>query len=108
MDRILRPVVAGELAARLAPDRPALRRKISNLLGAQADCVKLLGQAQLIQLAHCMRLQIDPNPKWAQLFHRFKNAKRHAHLMQAQPQRQPANACTRDQHFHMIGPLLIS
>src|SRR5260221_10623270 len=59
MDRKLRPVVAGEAPARLLEDELAVAAVESEFAGLDAMCCELLREAQLAELAHGMRQEVD-------------------------------------------------
>ena len=106
MDRELRPFVTGLDAARLAPDRLAVLGEIRELLGADSGRIERVVQAELDQFAHRMRQHVDADAERPQLGHAFKDFCRNADLVQAERQRQPADAATRDENSH-VTPLLL-
>ena len=106
MDRKLRPFVSGLDAARLAPDRLAVLGEIRELPGADGVRIELVVQAELDQFAHRMRQHVDADAERPQLGHAFKNPGRNADLVQAERQRQPADAAARDEYGH-VTPLLL-
>ena len=105
MDRELRPFVTGLDAARLAPDRLAVLGEIRELLGADGVRIELVVQAELDQFAHRMRQHVDADAERPQLGHAFKDFGGNADLVQAERQRQPADAAARDENSH-VTPLL--
>ncbi len=100
MDRELRPLVAGIEPARLRPDRLAVFREVGKLLGAHAGGVELVHQAELDQFAAGVRQHVDADAERLQFAHAFEDAARHADLMQAERQRQPADAAAGNENRH--------
>ena len=100
MDRELRPFVTGLDAARLAPDRLAVLGKIRKFLGAHARGVEPVEQAEFDQFAHGMRQHVDADAERLQLGHALEDFGGNADLMQAERQRQPANAAAGDENRH--------
>src|ERR1700730_7866218 len=100
MDRKLRPFVTGLDAARLAPDRPAVLGEIRELLGAHAGCVKLTEQAEFDQLANRMRQHVDADAERLQRRDAFEDFGGNPDLVQAERQRQPADAAAGDEYGH--------
>ena len=105
MDRELRPFVTGLDAARLAPDRLAVLGKIGEFPGAHARGVELVEQAEFDQFAHGMRQHVDADAERLQLGHAFEYFGGNADLVQAERQRQPADAAAGDKNRHHT-PLL--
>ena len=106
MDRELRPFVTGLDAARFAPDRLAVLGEVGEFLGADGGCIKRVLQAEFDQFAHRMRQHVDADAERPQLGHAFEDPDGNADLVQAERQRQPANATTRDENSHVTPPLL--
>ena len=100
MDRELRPFVTGLDAARLAPDRLAVLGKIRQFLGAHGGRVEPVVQAEFDQLPHRMRQHVDTDPERPQFGHALKDAHWCADLVQAERQRQAADAAARDENRH--------
>lgn len=71
VDRKLRPVVAGELAARFAPDDFAALGGIDQFLRADSAGIQARQQAQFIEFAYRMGQHIDANAKRLDLRRRF-------------------------------------
>ena len=97
MDRELRPFVTGLDAARLAPDRLAVLGEIREFLGAHGGRIEPVVQAELDQFAHRVRQYIDADAERPQLGHAFENSGGNADLVQAERQRQPADAAAGDE-----------
>ena len=57
-----------------------------------------LRDAEIVELAHGVGLQIDADAERAHLAHRFEDDAGHADLVQRQGRRQPANAAAGDDH----------
>ena len=106
MDRELRPFVTGLDAARLAPDRLAVLGEIRQFPGADAGRIELVVQAELDQFAHRMRQHVDADAERPQLGHAFEHFGGNADLVQAERQRQPADAAAGDEYGH-VTPLLL-
>lgn len=104
----LRPFIAGLDAAGLAPDRLAVLGKIRELAGAHGGGVKLVEQAKLDQLAHGMRQNIDADAKRLQRRDALEDFGGNADLMQAECQRQSADAAAGDKNGHDAPSLLRS
>jgi hypothetical protein len=104
VDRELRPFITGVQPARLAPDRFAVLGEISKFSGAHAERVKLIQQTQLDQFAHRMRQHVDADAERLQRGDAFEYFGRHADLMQAERQRQPADAAAGDENGHGASP----
>ena len=99
MHRVLRPVVAGEFSARLGIDVVAVEPDQRPFLCGQADLVEVrLGDAEVVKLAHGVRLQVDADAERAHLAHRFEDGARHADLMQRERGGEPADAAAGDDH----------
>src|ERR1019366_375862 len=105
MDRELRPSVAGLDAARLAPDRLAVLGKIREFPGAHARRVELVEQAEFDQLAHGVRQHVDADAERLPLGHALEYFGGDADLVQAEPQRQPADAAAGDKYGHGYAPV---
>src|SRR5260221_14471055 len=100
MDRELRPLVTGLDAARLAPDRLAALGKVREFLGAHAGCIELVVQAELDQLAHRVRQHVDADAERLQFGHALEYFGGNPDLMQAERQRQSADAAARNKYGH--------
>jgi hypothetical protein len=72
--------------------------KYASFLGADACRIERVVQAELDQFAHRMRQHVDADAERPQLGHAFKDFCRNADLVQAERQRQPANAAARDEN----------
>jgi len=65
----------------------------------QADGVQhLLAQAQVVQLAHGIGLQVDAHAQRLECGHGFEHLARHADLVQRQGQRHAADAAAGDEN----------
>ena len=58
---VLRPVVPGIETTWLRPDPGPMAVVVGELGRPDADRLQLIGQAQLGQLAHCVRQDVDPD-----------------------------------------------
>ena len=97
MHRVLRPLVAGEQPARLGVDVVAVEPDQRPFLGRQAHAVEVgLREAEIVELAHGVGLQIDADAERAHLADRFEDDAGHADLVQRQRCRQPADAAAGD------------
>ncbi len=97
--RVLRPAVAGEQAARLGVHLVAVAAHQRPFARLDADGVEhFSAQAQVIELAHGIGLQVDAHAQRLQLGHRFEHDAGHADLMQRERQRHAADAAAGDQH----------
>src|SRR6266545_1526787 len=102
MDRELRPVVAGVAAAWLLVDElavAAVEGELARLDGASGQRVL---QAKLAELTHAVRQDVDADAQRLDLGRRLEHARGNAGLMQAERQRQPADAATDDQDIGVV------
>ena len=68
-------------------------------LGRQADAVEIgFGDAEVVELAHGIGLQIDADAERAHLAHRLEDDAGHADLVERERGRQAANAAAGDDH----------
>ena len=107
MHRILRPVVAGELAARLGIDVVAVQAHQRPFPGRQADAVEIgFGDAEIVELAHGIGLHIDADAERPHLAYRLVDNAGHADLVEREGHRQAANAAAGDDDTitHTRGP----
>ena len=102
MDRQLRPVVAGEASARLLVDELAMAAVEGELARLDGLRRQRLLQAEFAQLAHGMRQQIDADAERQHVGSGLEHARRDAGLVQAERQRQPADAAADDQHIGLV------
>src|SRR6195256_6859384 len=100
MDRKLRPFVTGLDAAGLAPDRLAVLGKIREFPGARAGRIERVEQADFDQLTHGMRQQVDADAERLQFRDALEHFGGNADLVQAERQRQSADAAARDKNGH--------
>ncbi len=98
MDRELWPVVAGKAAARLLEDELAVAAVEGELSRLDALRGQRLLQAEFAELAHGVRQKVDADAERHHLRRRFEDAARDSGLVQAERQRQPADAAAHDQH----------
>ncbi len=99
VDRILRPPVAGQPAAGFAIDVRAIEPDQGPLLGRHADGLELsLADAEVVEFAHGVGLQVDADAERPHLPHRLIDDAGHADLMQGQRRRQAADAASGDNH----------
>ncbi len=99
MDRILRPVVARRPAAGLGIDVVAVQPDQRPFLRRDADPVEVrLSDAEVVEFAHRIGLQIDADAQRAHLAHRLDDHAGRADLMQRQGRRQAADAAAGDNH----------
>ncbi len=99
MHGILRPLVAGQQAAGLGIDVVAVEADQRPLLGGQADAIEVgLRDAEVVELAHRVGLQVHADAQRAHLAHRLEHDARHADLVQRQRRRQPADAAAGDEY----------
>ncbi len=101
MDRKLRPVVAGEAAARLLVDELAVTAVEGELARLDGLCGERVLQAEFGELAHGMRQQVDADAERQHVGRGLEHARRDAGLVQAERQRQPADAATDDQDIRV-------
>ena len=95
---VLGPPVAGEEPARLAVDLAPVATHERPLARRHPDAVERFGaDAQVVELAHRVGLQVDPDAQRRELARPLEDRERHADLVQGQPEGQPADAATRDQ-----------
>ena len=99
MHRVLRPVVAREFAARLRIDVVAVQSDQRPFARRKADPVEVgLGDAEVVEFAHGIGLQIDADAERAHVAHRFEDDTGHANLMERERSREPANAAAGNDH----------
>ena len=99
MHRVLRPVVAREFAARLRIDVVAVQSDQRPFARRKADPVEVgLGDAEVVEFAHGIGLQIDADAERAHVAHRFEDDTGHANLMERKRSREPANAAAGNDH----------
>ena len=97
MNRILRPVVSGEQPARFGIDVVAVEPNQRPFLGGEADPVEVMrGDAEIVEFAHGVGLQVDADAERAHFADRFEYDARHTDLMQREGCRQSADAATGD------------
>jgi hypothetical protein len=97
--RVLRPVVAGEQPARLRIDVVAVQPDQRPFLRRNANPVEVLRrEAEVVELAHCIRLQVDADTERAHVAHRLEHDAGDPDLVQRQRRREPAEAAARDQY----------
>ena len=108
MHGVLRPVVAGEQPARLGVDVVAVQPDQRPFLRGQADAVEVgLAEAEVVELAHGVGLQVDADAERAHLAHRLEHDAGHTDLVQRERGREPADAAARNKdwfvgHAHPI------
>ncbi len=97
--RVLRPAIARQQAARLGIDVIAVAADQGPLAGLDADGVEqLVVEAEVVQLAHGIGLQVDADAQRLQLGHGLEDDARHADLVQREGERDAADAAAGDQH----------
>ena len=78
-------------------------------LAGKPDTVEVgLRDAEIVKLAHGVRLQIDADAERAHLAHRFEYDAWHADLVERQCRRQPANAAAGNNYWiirHRLDPI---
>ena len=99
--RQLRPAVAGESAARLLEDELAEAVVEAQLPRLDRGPGELFLQAELGELAHAVRQQVDADPERLDLRRGLEDSAGDAGLVQRQREREPADAAANDQYrFH--------
>ena len=101
-DRDLRPVVTRGLAARLGPDQLPMPVVEGEFGGEDARAREFFTQSQRGELAHRIRLQIDPVANRLEPGNRFIDAAVDADLVEAERGRKAGNAATDNDHLHAI------
>ena len=92
MHGVLRPLVPGEPPARLRVDVVAVEADQCPLFRGQADLVELrFRDAEVIELAHGVGLQVDADAKRLHLAHGLEHHARYADLVKREGRRQPAD-----------------
>ena len=76
-------------------------RKVGELGSTDARALEFFLQSELDQLAAGMRQYIDADAKGFKYRNAFEHAHRHADLMQAQCERQPADPATGNKNRHL-------
>ena len=96
--RVLRPAVAREQAARLGVDVVAVAPHQRPLARLDADGVEhLLADAELVELAHRVGLQVDAHPQRLQGGHGLQDHTGHADLVQREGEGHAPDAAAGDQ-----------
>src|SRR5262249_11015752 len=85
---------------RLGPDQLASLGVVRKLFGAHAGAVEPVHQAELAQLARGMRQDVDADAERFDLADRLEHPARHADLVEAEREHQPANATPGDEYRH--------
>ena len=99
MNRVLRPVVSGQEPPGLGIDVIAVESDQRPFFCGQAHAVEIvLGEAEIVEFAHGIGLQIDADAERAHVPDRFEDNAGHADLVERQGCRQPANAAAGDDH----------
>ena len=96
---VLRPLVPGLQAARLGIDVVAVQPDQSPFAGRHANLVELvLANAEIVELAHGVGLQIDADAQRPHLPHGLVDHAGHADLVEGQCGRQSADTAAGDDH----------
>ena len=91
--RVLRPTVAGEQAASLGVDIVAIAPDQRPFAGLDADAVQHLGvDAEVIELANGVRLQVDTDTERLEVLNRFQHHTGHTDLMEGEGDTQSSDA----------------
>jgi hypothetical protein len=99
MNRVLRPVVAGEQPARLGIDVVAVQPNERPFPCGKANAIEIvLREAKIIEFAHRVRLEIDADAERTHLADRFEDDARHADLVERKGRRKPPNAAPGDDY----------
>ena len=97
--RVLRPTITGLRAARLGIDVVSVEPDQRPFLRRQANLVEIgRADAEIVKLAHRIRLQVDADAERAHLAHRLEDDGAHADLMERERGGQPADAATGDKY----------
>ena len=102
MHGVLRPAIAGEPPARLRVDVVAVQADQRPLFRGHADLVELrFRDAEVIELAHGVGLQVDADTERLHLAHGLEHHARYADLVKREGRRQPADpaSCNEDLRF---------
>src|SRR5438876_11881450 len=102
MDRELRPVVAGIAPARVLDDGLAVAAVVGERARLDGVPGELVGKAELGELAHAMRQEVDADTERMDLGGGLEHTAGDAGLMEAERQAEAANARTDDQHISMF------
>src|SRR6185369_577436 len=99
MHRVLRPFVASQKATRLGINVVAIEADQRPFLGGEADAIEFRARdAEIVELAYGIGLQIDADAERTQVTHCLEDDTGNADLMQRQGRRQPANAAAGDDY----------
>ncbi len=98
VDRELGPPVAGQQAPRFGPDVVAVAPDQGPFGGLDTDLRQVAGQAEIVELANRVRLEVDTDPEGLKFPHRLIDPDRHADLVAGERQRQPGDPGTGDQN----------
>lgn len=98
MHRVLRPAVAGGQTARLGIDLVAVATHQRPFARLQADGVEhVVAEAQVVQLAYGVGLQVDADAQRLQLGHGLEDDARHADLMEGERGGHATDAAASDE-----------
>jgi len=96
--RILRPLVAGQQAARLGIHIMAVAAHQRPFPGLDADGVERGGvETQVVELAHGIGLQVDAHAQGLEFAHSLEHPAGHADLVQGERHGHAGNAATGDE-----------
>ena len=100
VNRVLRPAVADVPAAGEAPDPVAVPVEVDHLRGGDAGRLELAAEAELGQLAHGVRHQVDPHTERPERGRRVDHDRLDPGGVQRERRREPADTRPRDDHLH--------
>ena len=99
MDRILRPVIASEQAARFRIDVVAVESDERPFLRGHPHLVHLVrSNAEIVKLPYGIRLDVDADAERTQFAHGFENEAWNADLVERQRGRKSADTAAGDHH----------
>jgi len=100
VDRVLRPVVTERPPARLAPDAAPVPVEVHHLAGRDGGRRERVAEAELGQLAHGVRHQVDPHAERPERGRGVDHDRLDPGGVQRERRREPADTRPRDDHLH--------
>jgi threonine dehydratase len=100
VDRKLRPAVPGESAARIAKDHLPEAIAVDDFPRRHRQPRELRFQAELVELAHRVRQQVDADAERPDLRRSLEHAATDSRLLERQREREAADATADDEDFH--------
>ena len=103
---VLRPPVAGEQAPRFGIDVVPVQSDERPFFRLNADAIELLrADAEIIELTHSIRLQVDPDTERLQCRDRLEHDARHTDLFECQRDTQTTDAAAGNEGRKIRHPI---